>query len=252
MFCLRLSVLRLAAVLSFAFAACQAPRPLLASHTYRNYEVDTSLLAPDSAITAMLRPYKKGVDTMMKVLIGYTDIPLTKAQPECLLGNFMADATLQAAKKIDPQTVAAIANYGGIRLDYLPPGQLSKGQMYELMPFDNMLTIVEITGVELQKLCDHMAKYKGWPVSGLTYTIKDKVAVDVRINGGPPNDFIYYKIAVSDYLARGGDNCDMLTYCRKRHTSVFIRDAMIGYVVAQSNMGKPLHPEIENRVKYAE
>ena len=49
----------------------------------------------------MLRPYKVGVDTQMQVVIGYTDIPLTKAQPECALGNFMADAQMAAAKKLD-------------------------------------------------------------------------------------------------------------------------------------------------------
>jgi 2',3'-cyclic-nucleotide 2'-phosphodiesterase (5'-nucleotidase family) len=55
----------------------------------------------------------------MQVVIGTHDMPLTKAQPESTLGNFMTDAVLLAAQKIDPKVVAAVVNYGGIRLSYI-------------------------------------------------------------------------------------------------------------------------------------
>jgi 2',3'-cyclic-nucleotide 2'-phosphodiesterase (5'-nucleotidase family) len=97
-----------------------------------------------------------------------------------------------------------------------------------------------------------MAAKKGWPVSGLTFTIKDKKAVDVRIGGMPINESLVYKIAVSDYIARGGDNCDFLQPLRKRYTSTFIRDALIDYVAELEASGRPLHPELEQRVRYAE
>ena len=200
----------------------------------------------------MIAPYKKGVDTQMKVIVGHTDIPLTKAQPECTIGNFMADAQLMAARAIDPKTDAAIANYGGIRLPYIDPGPLTRGKMYELMPFDNVLTIVEIPGTVLKQFCDHMAKGKGWPVSGLSFIIKEKAADSILINGELLNEHHFYKVATSDYIAHGGDNCDFLSSSKKRVTSVFIRDAMIAYVTRLELAGKPLHPNIENRVRYAE
>lgn len=206
----------------------------------------------DSSILSMLAPYKQGVDTQMQVIIAHTDIPLTKAQPECLLGNFIVDAQMKAAQKIDPKVVISVSNYGGIRIPYIAPGPITRGKMYELMPFDNTLTIVEITGADIKKFCNHMAKGKGWPVNGLQYTIKDKEAVDVLVNGQPPNDHIFYKMAISDYVARGGDNCDFLQPLRKRYTSIFIRDAMIEYATELEAQGKPLHPQIENRVQYAE
>lgn len=206
----------------------------------------------DSNLVRMLGPYKKGVDTQMQVVIGHTDIPLTKAQPESTLGNFIADAQLMAARTIDPKVDASIGNYGGIRLSYIEAGPLTRGKMFELMPFDNMLTIVELPGSTLKQFCDHIARSRGWPVSGITFTIKDKQAIDILVNGIPINEHLYYKVATSDYVAKGGDHCDFLSDTQKRYTSIFIRDAMIAYLMRLEQQAKPLHPTIENRITYAE
>lgn len=242
---------KLLPLLLLLLAAC-SPHPMrVVAHTEQQYTISKEGAA-DSVITALIRPYKRGVDTQMQVVIGYTDIPLTKAQPESTLGNFVADATLEAAKRIDPKTVAAVSNYGGIRLSFIAAGPITRGKVYELMPFDNMLTIVELPGNVLQQLCDKMAASKGWPVSGLTFTIKDKAAIDVMVGGQPLNNALFYKIALSDYVARGGDNCDFLKPMKKRATVVFIRDAMLNYVTALETAGKPLHPTLDNRIRYAE
>jgi 2',3'-cyclic-nucleotide 2'-phosphodiesterase (5'-nucleotidase family) len=224
---------------------------MLSEHREQQYII-AKTYTPDSSLSALLAPYKLGVDTQMTVVIGHTDMPLTKAQPESALGNFVADATLAAARKLDAKVVAAVSNYGGIRLPYVAPGPLRRGKMYELMPFDNMLTIAEIPGHVLQQFCNAMAERKGWPVSGITFSIKDKKAQDVMVGDQPLNENLVYKIAISDYIARGGDNCDFLQPLKKRYTSIFIRDAMIDYVAALEQEGKPLHPQLEKRVRYAE
>ena len=242
------------AVLLSAMAAGTScsKKPLFAhQQTPQQYSIDSTVVA-DSSLAQMLKPFKRGVDTQMQVVIGRTDIPLTKAQPESTLGNFVADAQLMAARVIDPKVDASISNYGGLRIPYIDPGPLTRGKMYELMPFDNMLTIIEIPGTIVKQFCDFMAAKKGWPVSGISFTIKDKVAEDITIGGKELNLNLYYRIAVSDYVARGGDNCDFLSSSRKRFTSIFIRDAMMAYVVRLEQEGKPLHPQIENRVRYAE
>lgn len=242
---------QLIVLLLLLLSAC-APRPFyIREHHEQQYTI-AKTGAADSAVLSLLRPYKRGVDTQMQVLIGRTDIPLSKAQPESTLGNFVADATLVAAQKLDRKVVAAVSNYGGIRIPYLAPGPITRGKMYELMPFDNMLTIIEIPGSVLQEFCDAMAMRKGWPVSGLSFSIKDKKAIDVQIGGKPLIDALVYKIAVSDYVARGGDNCDFLQRLQKRNTTIFIRDALIDYLAVLEKDGKPLHPQIEKRITYAE
>ena len=227
-------------------------RPLyIQDRKHTVYEVNNAQTA-DSAMANFLSPYKAGVDTLMKVAIGRTDIPLSKAQPESLLGNFVADAQLAAARKADSRVVASVVNYGGIRLSYIPPGPITRRTLYELMPFENLITIVEVPGAVIKQFCDHMAKAKGWPVSGISYTFKDQKAFDIMIGGAPVNDHILYKVAVSDYLANGGDHCDFLTDLNKKPTAILVRDALIDYVALTEKQNKPLHPTIENRVLYAE
>jgi 2',3'-cyclic-nucleotide 2'-phosphodiesterase (5'-nucleotidase family) len=249
-----MSLTRLCRYLLFAsilLQACAQSKLYVLEHKEQQYIV-AKTTPGDSALINLIAPYKKGVDTQMQVLIGHTDIPLTKAQPESTLGNFVADATLSAARKLDPKVVAAVSNYGGIRLPYISPGPINRGKMYELMPFDNMLTIVEIPGYILQQFCDSMAMRKGWPVSGLTYTIRDRRAVDVYVGKLPLNSSLVYKIATSDYVAKGGDNCVFLQPLRKRHTTLFIRDALIDYLAALEAEQKPLHPVLDKRIRYAE
>lgn len=238
------------ALILLVLASCHQPL-YVQQHTDTNYAIDTSL-AVDSGLVKMLQPYKTGVDTQMLVVIGKTDMPLTKAQPECTLGNFMADAQMVAAKKIDPKVVASVINYGGIRLSYIAPGDITRGKIYELMPFDNILAIVEVPGKVLRQFCSHMARYRGWPVTGIRYTIKDRDATDIFVNGEPLNDQLVYKVAMSDYIVRGGDNCDFLSFLKRKYTSVFVRDALIEYVQVLNHQNKPLHPEIESRIQYAE
>lgn len=206
----------------------------------------------DSFITALLQPYKVGVDTQMKVVVGHSDVPLTKSQPESTMGNFVADAQLAAAQALDPSVVFAAANYGGLRIPYLAPGNITRGNIYELMPFDNFLTIVEMPGRTVQEFCDHMAARKGWPISGITFIIQEDKATDIKINGVPLQESMTYKAAINDYMAEGGDNCDMLRPLRRRKTSLFIRDALFQYLGALEAAGLTLHPSLQNRISYAE
>ncbi|XZF14014.1 5'-nucleotidase C-terminal domain-containing protein [Chitinophagaceae bacterium MMS25-I14] len=235
---------------ALALSACHKPY-YIQQHRQQLYVIDKNV-QQDSATLQLLKPYKRGVDTQMQVVIGRTDIPLTKAQPESLLGDFMADAQLEAAQRIDHKVVASVMNYGGIRLSYINPGEITRGKMYELMPFDNMLAIVEVPGDVLKQFCDAIAAKKGWPVSGLQFTIKDKHAENITVDGQPLNEHIVYKIALNDYVARGGDNCDFLVPLKKKFTTIFLRDVLIDYVAALNAQNKPLHPQMSNRIRYAE
>jgi len=216
------------------------------------YTTIDSSIHRDTAFETFLSPYRKKMDTVMNEVIGYSDVPLSKAQPESTLGNFMADAQLQYAQKKYPGVVASIINYGGIRLPYVSAGAISKGKIYEIIPFDNMLTIVDISGKVLRQFCNHMAAYGGWPVAGLTYTISAKEATNIMVSQQPVNDQIIYQVAMSDYIANGGDNCDFLADCKKEYLDVFIRDILIDHLKTLQSKGQKLHVTLDKRISYAE
>ena len=133
-----------------------------------------------------------------------------------------------------------IINYGGIRVPSLTKGPVTIGNVYELMPFDNYLVVLSLTGKQVQSMLDAIAASGGWPVAGVTFTIKDNTADDVQINGKRLHSESTYHIAISDYLANGGDNMDMLKGLPQENTNVLLRDAFKAYFVDFSNHDQAL------------
>ncbi len=244
-------------LVSIAFALL-----LLGCAPHRHYvadrQVNTHLYKFDSAsvknekMEHFLSPYRTEMEQAMDEVVGTTDVPLTKAQPECTLGNFMADAQLLKAQSIDPKVVGSVVNYGGIRIPYVATGNITRGRVFEIMPFDNKLTLLSISGETLQTFCDLMASRGGWPVSGITYTIVQGKAVNVKVGGQSVNPHIIYKIALSDYLANGGDDCSFLAAGKRTDVNIFVRDLLIEYLLGLKEKGESLHPALENRVSDGE
>lgn len=221
------------------------------AYTSKTYAIDTARVA-DSTYVKMLQPYRQRMEQQMQVVIGFTDTLLTKGRPEGALGNFTADAMLQEAKRINPSVAIAVANSGGIRISQLAPGNITLGKVYEWMPYDNALVIVNIPGNVLQQFCSHMAMNGGWPVSGLSYKIKDKQAIDIKVGGLPLKEDQVYIVATNDYLLYGGDNCSFLTSLKNETTNRFIREILIDEIKNLAKQNKPVHAYIEKRVSYAE
>ncbi|MBL7717997.1 MAG: 5'-nucleotidase C-terminal domain-containing protein [Flavipsychrobacter sp.] len=237
---------RLLAFVPLLLAAACGTSYQVAQHSSVIYNVkDTS---PDSSLYRLVQPYKEELDKKMSEVIGRADTTLTKKQPECTLGNFMADAQLAAARELYPDVTVSVSNYGGIRVSYLQEGPVMLRHMYELMPFDNTLVILELPGTVLVEFCQHMASLKGWPVSGLSYTIKDKKAVNIKVNGQAVKEDALYKVATSDYVANGGDNCHFLKAYKPVLTNIFVRDVLIAYVRNRTASGQALSATLENRV----
>lgn len=237
-------------LIAMVFSGCHRPR-YIQQHSYKIYPVSKEANA-DNAMTQLLLPYKQKMDSLFDIVIGRTDTILYKSQPECTLGNFMADVVLASGKKINPAIDAAVFNYGGIRVPYIVAGNITIGKIFELMPFDNQLVILEMPGDTLMRFCNHMAALKGWPVSGISYIIKDKKAEQISVNGIAVDPKRVYVIATNDYLANGGDYCSFLTSLKRTTTNTGIRDILIENIRELAKQNKPLHPYIENRIRYAE
>jgi len=70
---------------------CAQPKLTITKYTEQFYTVNGNQ-GKDSLMHAFLSSYKKRVDTIMQEILVYSDVPLTKAQPECTMGNLIADA----------------------------------------------------------------------------------------------------------------------------------------------------------------
>jgi len=215
---------------------------------YTGYRIEKQLPA-DSNMNAFLAPYAANIHATMNRVIGVAANDLVKQQPECNIGNFMADCMMiMAEKKFHQKPDAAFMNYWGIRTD-INKGDITVGKIYELMPFDNLVVLQEVKGNVLQSFLDLTAEKGGWPVSGVTMTIRDKKAVNVLIGGKPLDINASYTIANSDYIANGGDDCAMLKNIPQQNKGYLVRDALIEYISWLTQNNKPVDWKIDGRVK---
>jgi 2',3'-cyclic-nucleotide 2'-phosphodiesterase (5'-nucleotidase family) len=188
----------------------------------------------------------------MKVSIVELEDDLVKKQPESTLGNMMVDVLKIKAEEYIGNTIdIAILNYGGIRTPSLSKGILTTEHAYLLMPFDNYVVEQVLTGQQVSNLCDSIAMKNGWPVAGISFQIKDKKAIDILVNNKPINLTQNYNVAISDYLANGGDGLAFLKSIPQKQTGKLFRDAILEYWKEQAKAGNRISAKIENRITYA-
>lgn len=174
---------------------------------------------------------------------------LKKEQPDGTLGNFMADAYLSMArKKFDPSADVAFMNNGGIRLNNIQAGPLRRGSIYEVMPFDNLMVIVKITGAQLQQYLDYIAAEGGSGIAGVRMTIRDKKATEVFINDKPIDMAASYTMVNSDYAVNGGGGFNLFKNMPFQKTGYLLRDAILDYSADFKASGKPIIVSSQKRI----
>jgi len=208
----------------------------------KNYQVDERAAEEDPEILAMIAPYKKTLDAKMTEIIGELDEQLVKSRPNSKLGNWFTDVLKEEAILLTGKPVDfAIQNYGGIRVPSLSKGPISVGKIYELMPFDNMLIVVELDGKATKLLVDKIAELNGWPISdGLSFSIEDGKSKDVTISGKPWKESDTYYVGIPDYIANGGDDCDFLLDYPRENTGKYIREVVIDHLRRKKVDGKKI------------
>jgi 5'-nucleotidase len=98
---------------------------------------------------------------------------------------------------------------GGLR-EGLPAGQLTFGDLYEMFPFDNFITIIDVSGAELRRVIAAQAKssrrvgFAGMRV--FVECVDQRMSVRMlRPDGREIGDDEQLSLLVNDYMALGGD-----------------------------------------------
>ena len=222
------------------------------STQYALEKVQKATVAQDSSVFYFLQPYKAQVDERMDDSLVVNLKVLKKEQPESALGNMMADVIFNHAKEAGLRPDVAVTNYGGIRVSLLEMGKLTYRDAFQLMPFDNKIVVLEVTGAVLYQLFVHIAVKGGWPISNATMQMNDQRAPlsPIYIGEAVLDTLATYKLATTDYLANGGDYCDFLKGLPQYDTGILLRDAIIEHWKALNNSGQSLDLNIEGRIKY--
>lgn len=152
------------------------------------------------------------------------------------LGNMTAQS-MKVRRGVEAEF--ALTNTLGIR-DSLYKGPITIESMFNVFPFENTINVMYLTGAEIQEMMDFVADRSAGRgcqsqamVAGIRFTMNCATgkAEDVRMGDEPIVADSSYKVAVNDYVAKGGSGFIMLKRNTTRiETGISLRDALIEYM----------------------
>ncbi|NOU34396.1 MAG: bifunctional metallophosphatase/5'-nucleotidase [Polyangiaceae bacterium] len=128
------------------------------SSRYTAFPIDASV-PEDPVVQEMLLPYRRGLDIVadLNILAGYSPDGarrISSTGGDSPLGNIVATGMWL---RNGIQTDFSLTNSTGIRADLLP-GVITTEQMYNIFPFDNSISKMQLSGLEVQQLFDYVAR----------------------------------------------------------------------------------------------
>lgn len=224
-------------------------------------EVSPSI-EPDSGFESRIAVFRAPLDALRKTEIGSSAVALNGSRTdvrskETNFGNLIADSQLEKTKSLGTQL--SIANGGGIRTS-IPAGPVTLGQVLEVLPFGNTLTVMTVTGAQVKEALENGVSQvesgagRFPQVGGMRYTWNPAAAVGSRITKlevGSGSSYTAinptgsYKLVVTNFVATGGDGYAVLTQGTNKYDTGFLdSDTLAEYIRANS----PVNPAVEGRI----
>ena len=216
------------------------------SHSYELIPVDATV-PPDAEVWELLEPYYIELNRTLDLdrVLGVAETDLSRfgnGGGDSMLGNFVAEA-MQLRPGVE--TDFCVTNSLGIRTD-IQEGEILLEHLYNVLPFENTITTMYVSGREVQELLDYATRRgasRGCStqiqVSGVTFTMNCRTgrADAIQINGLPINPGGLYEMATNNYIAAGGSGFEMLARNTTQvDTGISMRAAVIDYLAR--------HPEL--------
>jgi len=202
----------------------------------------------DSAWTARMAHWNADVAPIAAAEIGTAGVALHRRSPETTIGDFICDAM-----RVDAKVDFAFQNPGGMRAD-LNQGPITRGEVYAVMPFDNTIVTLSLTGAQVKQALEQSLRgNRVTQVSGLKYVLVPNgtrwgLGAVTLPDGAPLDDAKTYTVAVNNFMASGGDQYNVLADAKATDTGRLIRDAMEAYIRTQCAGGKSLDVPGDGRI----
>ncbi len=217
--------------------SCRESIPKLSKIEAEQLSIDHSLAKSDS-IEAYIAPYRARINEVLDSTLAYAAITISKEEGtyNTPAGNLMADIAFSEAGPIFKSRTGntidlVLFNHGGIR-SIISKGKVTSRTAFEVMPFENSIVVVELSGKAVLELVDYIVRAKRpHPVSGIQVILdKNGTLNNFYIQGKPFDIKKTYHVATTDYLISGGGDMHFFDDpIRVTHTDYLLRNAMIDY-----------------------
>jgi len=189
-------------------------------------------LKDDTNMLAIYGKYEDELNPVLGKVLGKTTVDLDHdryAGPS-LLGEWVCEIMKDKAG-----VQIAMTNGGGLRTN-IPAGEITAGKLYEVMPFDNTLYTMKLSGADIKANIEHgiMNDDIGWiQIAGVRVTYNPGAEAGSRItsmvleDGTPVEMDKYYTVVTNDFMFTGGDKYDFKNAKDGLDTFVPIRDALM-------------------------
>lgn len=183
-------------------------------------------------IDSLILPYRDSLQDEMGQVLGKSSIGMVARRPCSDLMNWVADAIFLNQTRMVRLSEPAICllNTGGIR-STINKGEITIGDLYTLMPFDNQIVWVRMPVSSIPEIEQFIKNSGGEPISNA-----ELVNGKLIVHGLNESHQSFYVIT-SDYLMNGGDR---VTFFSKKldvmMSGKLIRDALIEEVRTQKEL----------------
>lgn len=228
-------------------------------------------IAPDSAFKQKLEQFAAPIQALRQKVIGKTVVTLDGDRAkirtqETNLGNLIADAILDKTRPDGAQIV--IINGGGIRSS-IPIGDITVGNVLEVLPFGNTIARLDLTGVQLREALENgVSKIENgegrFPqVAGLRFELNPQAPPGKRIlsiqvqnadgNYQPLDTKATYRVITNNFLLNGGDGYEVFKSGKNQiDTGFLLADVVMDYITSRSPINQQLDQRIVQVAKISE
>lgn len=220
-------------------------------------------LTPSIDIEAQVRAYQNRLDRLLDIQIGVWDTNVTTQRRQVRSGenrfaNFIVDTMLEYS-----QADIALINGGSIRgnTQYQTGEPITRRTILTELPYLSALKTMNVLGADLVAALENgvsnIETFKGgFPhVAGLEVVINSDKAVGMRVvsalhKGKPIEADKIYKLATTDFLAKGGDGYSLVEVSKNVISDTFSIAPLISELVTQSVIQqRKVNPSIDGRMK---
>ena len=183
-------------------------------------------VAEDEAIAARVAEMAEPIAALREEVVASTSAPINGDRDvcrakECEMGNLVADAMLD--RVADQGVTIAIQNGGGLRAS-IDAGEVTMGEVYTVLPFQNVLATFQLTGADVITALENGASQyeeaagRFAQVAGLKYTVDPAAESGARISEVmvqqegewvPIDPAATYGVATNNYMRGGGDGYEV-------------------------------------------
>ena len=188
-------------------------------------------------IPALRDKYNAEFSEQMKKVIGSSGMRFDNSRcrnAETEIGNLITDIIRRRAGNAD----ISFQNGDSIKAA-LNKGPITVEEIHRLLPSENHIVTMRLTGAQVEEAVKRSVSFQDrfLQVSGLNVLVQGGRVKSIMVGGKKLAGDKYYRVAVNDFLAAGGDGYDVFTRGKnQKSTGLDLRDAVIRHIQANKNI----------------